>query len=261
MPEKLPWLLTRDLEDAQALAKRLCALGHVAEPFPCISRKALPFALPDTQANVSILITSVFGAQCLLSVWPECLQRWPKLSVVALAPKTSEWLKARGVPLAMEVPGGARQLSERMAAKLRAQNPPDELVWLSSDAGAARQEQALAMQKLTALTRVHRVLAYATETAPSLRQHMTQWHGKRAGLLLCSPSACDAFFEVRRATQQSPLVAQVACVGESTLRAWESGKEAGEPSPSLWTHVDAFVEGVFQQPSVQPPPKETPYEA
>jgi len=62
--------------------------------------------------------------------------------------------------------------------------------------------------------------------------------------LFCSPSACDAFFEVRLATQKSPVVAKVACVGESTARAWENGKEAQEPSPSLWTHVDAFVEGI-----------------
>ena len=253
MSENPPWLLARDLEDAQALARRLCALGHAAVPFPCISRKALPFALPETKANLSILITSVFGAQCLLSVLPECLRRWPKLSVVALAPKTSAWLKERGVPVAMEVPGGAKQLAECMVATLRAQNPRDELLWPSSDAGAARQEQALAMQKLEALTRVHRVVAYSTVTAPTLQQQMAQWHGKRACLLFCSPSACDAFFEVRHATQKSPAVVQVACVGASTLRAWESGKEACEPSPSLWTHTDAFIEGMLMKEALPPP--------
>ena len=252
MPEKPPWLLTRDLGDSQALAGRLCALGHGAVPFPCISRKALPFALPETQANLCILITSVFGAQCLLSVFPECLRRWPKLSVVALAPTTSAWLKERGVPVEVEVYGGAQQLAECMVARLQAQTPRDEFLWLSSDAGAARQEQAKALQKLEALTRVHRALAYSTLPAPTLKQQMTQWHGKRACLLFCSPSACDAFFEVRHATQHSPVVVQVACVGASTRRAWESGKEACEPSPSLWTHVDAFVEGISIKETLPP---------
>jgi DNA-binding transcriptional regulator YiaG len=177
--------------------------------------------------------------------------------VVALAPKTSAWLKAKGVPVAMEVPGGAKQLTECMVEALSAQNPRDELVWLSSDAGAAREEQAAAMQKLTTLTKVHRVLAYSTVTAPSLGQQMAKWHGKKACLLFCSPSACDAFFEVRAATQKSPVVAGVACVGESTVRAWEKGKNAAEPSPSLWTHVDAFVEGTFMRETSQETLQET----
>jgi uroporphyrinogen-III synthase len=145
-----------------------------------------------------------------------------------------------------------------MVDRLRAQNPRDELVWLSSDAGAARKEQAHAMQKLTALTQVHRLLAYTTVVAPSLAKHMAQWHGKPSCLLFCSPSACDAFFEVRRATHKSPLVAEVACVGESTVRAWEAGKEAKEPSPSVWTHVDAFVEGRFMK---ETPPHPAPPES
>ncbi|MCL2011792.1 MAG: uroporphyrinogen-III synthase [Cystobacterineae bacterium] len=247
MAEELPWLIGRDLEDSQALAQRLRALGHTAKAFPCIARRALPFVLPETEAHVSILITSVFGAQCLLSVWPQCLKRWPTLSVVALAPKTSAWLKAKGVPVAVEVPGGARHMARHMANALSAQNPRDELVWLSSDAGAAGEEQAAAMQKLRALTKVHRVLAYSTVRAPSLEQHMAQWHGQKACLLLCSPSACAAFFEVRAAFEKSPVVVEVACVGNSTLRAWEGNKEAGEPSPSLWTHIDAFVEGTFMK--------------
>ncbi|MCL2626524.1 MAG: uroporphyrinogen-III synthase [Cystobacterineae bacterium] len=245
MPEQLPWLITRDLEDSHALAKRLCALGHAAQPFACIARKALPFALPETKANLCILVSSVFGAQCLWGVWPQCLVRWPHLSVAALAPQTSQWLKARGVPVFLEVAGGAKQLAEKVAEVLAAQNPRDELLWLTGHAGAARKEQAWAMEKLQALTRVHRVLAYATTTAPGLEQQMAQWHGKRARMLFCSPSACEAFFEVRKALEKSPVVVEVACVGNSTLQAWEKDKKASEPPSSLWTHVEAFVQETF----------------
>jgi hypothetical protein len=153
----------------------------------------------------------------------------------------------------VEIFGGARQLAEEMAARLCTQNPRSELVWLSSDAGAAREEQAEALHKLRPLTTVHRVLAYSTATAPSLGQQMAQWHGRRAGMLFCSPSACDAFLETRRALQKGPLLEKVACVGASTLRAWENNKEAGESLPSLWPHIDAFVEGTFPETSLQAP--------
>lgn|GEM_PF-1450407 len=245
MTEQLPWLITRELEASHMLARRLCALGQAAEAFACIARKALPFSLPETEANLSILVTSVFGAQCLWHIWPQCLQRWPKLWVAALAPQTSQWLKAQGVPVSLEVAGGAGQLAKRLVEHWRAHNPREEFLWLTSNVGAAREEQTQAMQQLEALTRVHRILAYSTAAAPGLEKQMRQWHGRRARMLFCSPSACEAFFETRRATQTSPVVVEVACVGNSTVHAWEKNKAAGEPSPSLWTHVEAFVQKTF----------------
>ena len=187
------WVLTRELEDAKALAEEL-GLDVV----PCIERVELEW--PAWPPSPLVFVTSAVVAKRLLR-----LTAPPGTRIAALAPVTSALLRHAVVT----AEGGAVALAEAVKAWATQQL---NIFYPTSDKGLEQAEQAEAVRILETVGRVHRHVVYETRAPKGLREALAPHRG--AGFVFFSPSAVQNFLAA------GGEAGRVVCVGGSTARAW-----------------------------------------
>jgi len=234
-----PWLITRAVEEAAPLVERLERIGIPAAAFPCIERRPIEW-IPDLETGsrraAIFMVTSPFGARCLMAHWPQIQGRG---KVAAMAPSTASVLEQAGIPVEISATGGALALARAVAGETQASNPV--IFWLTSAAGLAEPEQEHAAALLANVGELHRIIAYETRAPQELGEQMMRWRGRRASAVFFSPSACKHFLAARGASGQGPLLERIVCIGQSTLRAWSELRPRDLPSPIYQTNEEAFV--------------------
>ena len=234
-----PWLITRAIEEAAPLVERLERVGIAAAAFPCIERVPIEWT-PDV-TNLSgrptiFMVTSPFGARRLVWYWP-LLHGLGKIA--AMAPATAAVLEQAGIPVEISVTGGALALARAVATHADGSGPV--IVWLTSAAGLVEPEQEEAASLLRGVGELHRIVAYETRPPQDLGEQLKRWHGLRASAVFFSPSACRNFIAARSASGTGPVLERIACIGQSTLRAWSQLRPRGMPAAVYQADDEAFV--------------------
>lgn len=233
------WLVTRARDESAALVEAMERAGLKASPLPCIERHPVEW-VPDLAAwagrKTLFMVTSPFGARRLIECWPTLQGHG---SVAALAPTTVRVLEGARIPVAITGSGGAAGLARAVAE--REENAGAVIVWLTSAAGLTEPEQVQASERLRAIGELHRIVAYETRSPADLPARLDEWHGKRASAVFFSPSACRGFLAARGVTARGPVLERIACVGQSTLRAWSQLRPRGLPAAVYQSSEEAFI--------------------
>jgi uroporphyrinogen-III synthase len=234
-----PWLVTRAVEEATALVERLERVGVAATVLPCIERTAMEWT-PDLEAwsgrDTIFMVTSPFGARRLLAYWPQLRGRG---KIAALAPATAGVLERAGIAVEFAASGGVLALARALVDRSVTSAPV--IVWLTSAAGLVEPEQQEAALILRDVAELHRIVAYETRSPQELGEQLKRWHGVRAAAVFFSPSACRNFLAARTATGTGPMLERIACVGQSTLRAWSQLRPRGLPGAVYQVDEESFV--------------------
>jgi uroporphyrinogen-III synthase len=234
-----PWLVTRALEEATPLVERLERAGVSAAALPCIERRAIEWA-PDPRVwsgrRTIFMVTSPYGARRLVDCWAEIKGHG---AVAALTPATSAPLMNAGIAVDIHGTGGAVGLARAIAALPESKGAV--IVWLSSAAGLVEPEQEQAAAILRGIGDLQRIVAYETRSPPGLGEQLKSWNGRRASAVFFSPSACRNFLQARAGSGMGPVLERIACVGQSTLRAWTQSRPRGWPAAVYEANEEAFL--------------------
>lgn len=220
----LRWIVTRAAEDCGPIVNALRAAGVPCEAVPCLERSPAdwapwPVATPGT-LNVC-LVTSQATAALLAGA-----HRPPShVQLAAVAPQTSQALRAQGLVPVVEATGGVEALTEALTRW--AQGRALTVHYPTSDAGLEAPEQLAALAQLERLGPVTRFAAYTT-TAPMGLTSALQALGPGCGVIFFSPSAVEHFVSA-----SPPVPSVVLCHGESTLRAWRERRAPQWPEAVL----------------------------
>jgi uroporphyrinogen-III synthase len=206
----IPWVITREAEDAAPLVEKLRARGLDARCIPAIARRALPW--PHTPPRALFFVTSPYAARLVLDNVPQSARA--AHAFAAIAPKTTAVLRAAGVEAVVERAGGVVELARAV------DDQPIDLpvVYATSDAGVASDEQREAVAILERRHVVQRFTAYTTEADAALAASIASLPSTYAAVFF-SPSAVDAF---ATALEEGPTPMNVpfaVCIGASTHRA------------------------------------------
>jgi uroporphyrinogen-III synthase len=219
------WLVTREASEGQALVDALKARGRRAVCVPAIRREALPWpteldaAARAAQGPLWWFLTSPFVARLALERFiAGGIERARTLRIAALSPATADIIAAAQVTVDVAARGGAEALAEACAAA----GVDGVVLYPTSDAGLAQEEQTRAVQILARTAAVARAAVYTTYADPRLDDNLRLLERKGAAryhAVLFSPSAARALHAglVRTCV---PGPATVVTVGASTARAW-----------------------------------------
>lgn len=203
------WFVTRELDDARADCAQLIARGVDARPLPCVATRTLPWPWGESPAET----WTIFTSRRSVASW--VAGGAPRLGkVAALAPATSNLLRAHGVHIDLEGTEGAAALARALANE-----PGTALRYPTSNAGLEAAEQHEALSALTHFE-VDRRLAYEVTTPPELAS--TQLPDDFS-LAFFSPSAVQRYLSTQHREPR-----EVVCFGTSTAAAWDAHR------PSTW---------------------------
>jgi uroporphyrinogen-III synthase len=218
-----------------------------------VAARAVPAQLrtPDARALDGVRAPLVLLSSAS-AVEPVLASLGPGQRVAAVAPRTARVARTAGLAVALEAGGGALGLATAVRDAWARLGRPDRLVWATSDAGAASDEQSAAREILAGLTGasgrpvevdVRRCVMLAPDPGLSAAVCAAAAETTCPGLLFASPSAVRAFVAVAADAVPDLTPAAVACVGRSTLDAANRAAPARWPSPER-IDATALLDGI-----------------
>lgn len=185
-------LVTRPIDDADGLADKLRARGHIVTVDPLMSIEFHPEA-PVTRTGLqALLVTSANGLRAVMgrSDFPE----WLKLPLFAVGPTTAEMARQAGFAHVHEASGDVLSLTQMVKQELAADGGP--LLHIAGTVSAGDLKGALKTEGFW----VERVVLYEARAAEALSQETIE--GLRGGeikaLLLYSKRSAEIFAELCR---------------------------------------------------------------
>jgi uroporphyrinogen-III synthase len=181
-------IVTRPLEEAQALAARLQAMGHAALVEPLLRVAYDDCALPPFEGAEGIIATSRHGLLAL-ERRPQDLRRMLALPLFAVGESTAAEARRLGFGDVCAGPGGGRELAAVIGRRLAGRSA--RLIHLS----AADVGQDMGRLLAPVACRIERCVVYRMEAARSLSAAV---RGALAGaeidgVLLMSPRTADTY--------------------------------------------------------------------
>ncbi len=226
--EDVYWLLTRTQADNLPLVAALRARGQEALSFPCIERHE--HAWPDKSADV-VMLTSRVAAEALVRA---ALSPMPLLA--ALSERTAPVLTRAGLSVAVTADGGAVALAKEVARAFAGRS----VLYVHSAQAVHRAEHEAALVAL----RTHVVLTthalYDVSLPAEAKERWPSLPPSERSVLFASPSAVENFFSLQAGAPQ-PAPERVACLGASTLSAYEVARPSDFPHAFLVPVGDADV--------------------
>lgn len=230
----MTWLITREADDVSADRALHLARGMAPVSVPCVETVSIEWPWARAPLPEGKLVT-LFTSRRSVEAW-RVAGKPPLGEAAAIAPVTSELLRAEGVTPVVVAKGGVIALTQAVLAWWQAQGAPRTLVrYPTSNAGIHAPEQVQAMRILSKLVEVDRQLAYEVRAPEGLKASLERAiaDGGEWGVSFASPSAVNNFFSAGATFAQPPR--QVDCRGGSTRRTWH------ERRPEGWPEADCLV--------------------
>ena len=238
----VPWVITRERDDAKLVVDGLRARGLDALCIPGIARTPLPWPASLDLPTGLFFLTSPFAARLTMA---RIGTRARDYRFAATAPATFEVVHRAGVEPTVHAPGGSGQLAR---AVLDADIRGTPVLYPTSTAGLEQPEQARAVQTLASVGVVCRAAVYETAASPDLDFELRGLRGAPYCAAFFSPSAVEAYAGAVSRGAPPPIFS--VCIGESTLRAYDDARIAAAPTATLIPrHVDVveFIADVPQR--------------
>ncbi len=216
------WLLTRENDEPRADAIVV----------PCVETRLLEWPFPLSPAAERV---GVRGCELTLFTSPRAVAAWaatkPQLDkVAAVGPATSSALEKCGVTPDLTAEGGVVALAHAIRAWC---SFPVHFRYPTSNAGLDSPEQAEAIDLLSGIGKVDRQVAYEVTAPAGLRESLEGATKGDWAISFASPSAVHHFFAARPVITSAPK--EAACLGASTVRAWNNGRPKDWPEASPLT--------------------------
>ncbi|MDP2273891.1 MAG: uroporphyrinogen-III synthase [Archangium sp.] len=218
------WLLTRETDEPRADAIVV----------PCVETKVLPWpfsarSAPGERVGVRGCELTLFTSAKSVAAWVGS-NRPPLQKVAALRPATSSELEKHGITPDITAEGGVVALAHAIRAWC---NFPVHFRYPTSNAGLDSPEQAEAIDLLSGIGKVDRRVAYEVTAPAGLRESLQGATKGDWAISFASPSAVHHFFAARAVITSAPK--EAACLGASTVRAWNDRRPKDWPEASPLT--------------------------
>lgn len=242
---QLTWVITREVDDADADVKRLREAGVLASAVPCIEFLQLAWPTwPEHRGTTVYFLTSRRAATALPTN--------ENALIAAMAPATANFLRERGRKVDIEARGGAEALACAVFSQWERQMKPTWNVrYPTSDLGEKTPEHTQAIEVLRPIGNVERSITYQTRSIDPVRLRAALLDIARGpwNLTFASPSAVMSFLPVSLGGIAPPQ--RVVCSGASTFRAWVNARPQGWPhgEQTLNSIVDTLLslEGIHHE--------------
>lgn len=222
---ELRWVVTREAPDGRDLVEALRARGLHAVAISAIERTPLPWprALVGAHPRSIWFLTSPYAARLMRAQGLPADAR-----IAALAPATARFLNEQGHRCMLTATGGAVALARALVehplgdadVERTGEGGQGEIpvvLYPTSDAGLAQQEQADAVSVLEKRFSVVRSAVYCTRTAPRFAAELAALPGRGLCVVVHSPSAARALADAVAVT--GLRLHDVVAVGTSTAAA------------------------------------------
>ena len=211
-------LLTRPLEDARSLARRLRRGGHQVDLAPILTMRYCPEACPDKVRPAALAVTSKNGIRALLALPQKRLKPLLRLPLYAVGEQTAAAARRAGWHCVIAAQGSVADLAHRIIASFpkglsAAQRP----IWHIS---GAVQAGALVETLRQAGLAAERVVLYQAEPVTHWPRHVARQFPNYEGVIIYSTRSAQLFCGLvpERDAQMQPYP-HAYCLSEAVAQA------------------------------------------
>ncbi len=227
-------LLTRPLDDAQPLARRLRKYGHQVDLAPVLSINLSPENLPKGDRPAVLAVTSKNGIRALMALPVSRRRILQRLPLYAVGPATANAARRAGWHRVMAAQGDVADL----AACLIKEHPAGVIWHVSGAVQAGALVDTLTAEGLPA----KRVILYRAEPVADWPRHVAARYPDYDGVIIYSKRSAQLFCEQaalilqqqRDADQGAPVLPTAYClshgVADAVRASGYDARVAAEPS-------------------------------